>query len=341
MAVSSFFFSFTKKISFINFYSCSLILGILHISMFIFPTLQFFHLLNFFIGVFFGLFLPICYQKLKEDRDSDSISHVGYLNIIIGIGLALGQYISGFFGGFKFIDGWKIAYLLVGLLMITSSAISLAFSDFSGRIKSSNVWKHKFQLKSKFYKYLLIQYIPGSIPWGAINVFFFHYVQSSTTLTKIDSINIIIFIGIGMVLGAFFASIILDKVSSDKMIFYIIQISFILSQFFCIIIFYYLEKLEILYIFLLVFFSGIVLAFPGIYIKGILFKYLDSEETKFIFSFENFLESLGKGLGPLIIGWIIFQTENLFISLLFSTLFWNLSMLFIFLAFRYSPQNEI
>lgn len=335
MGISSILLFFSKRRLPIDFSICSIFIGMIHILIYFVNEIYLFHSFNLLIGLSYGLFFPLAYEYLKKIANSDQqMQSVGKLNISIGIGLALGQYISGYLGEISPLNGWRLTYLTIGLFILFSSLFRVNSKFRSSDIKLENTKSLVSVVKDKYYLFLLLQYVPGSIPWGGITVFLFPYLQDNFNFSKLGSVNILIIIALGMLAGTYFASVIGDKLKNDRKIYFLIQITLIISQIIVFLLLFSIQKINGSALYLLIFICGILLAFPGTYIKGLLFKNLDEANTRIIFSMENFLESIGKGLGPLVIGFFIYSSFEMSTSIVLATLFWNLCIFLIYFAFK-------
>ncbi|MDX1957067.1 MAG: MFS transporter [Leptospiraceae bacterium] len=340
MGFASLFLYFIKKHFTFGPTIFAIILGLLHLSIFFVPNLTLFYIINLLIGIQYGLFFPLCYQYLKKISQSDrQMESVGQINIAIGVGLALGQYLAGIMGQLFLTNGWRLSYLISGFMILTIAIFTIPLMfRMNANIETKTNSPDEFKrIHSRFYFYFLLQYIPGCIPWGALTVYIFPYIQNTIKVSKLVSVNMITLLGVGMVLGTYLAAIIGDRnfgKNKEKGIFYLIIFSFVFSEVVVFLFLYFLQNLSTSLIYFFIFLAGIVLAFPGTYIKGLLFINLNENETRIIFSIENFLESIGKGLGPFIVSILILVNGNMLHSMFYSILFWNLSILLIILAFQ-------
>jgi sugar phosphate permease len=188
----------------------------------------------------------------------------------------------------------------------------------------------------------LSQYLPGAIPWGALTIFIFPFSYKFRNSEHSLVATYMVFLSIGMLIGSLIAGFIADKLNQIKKIFMLVCIIVFLllsSIYFYYFVSYYTDFSENL-LFILFLIMGSILSIPGTYIKGLLFMNASEEEVQKLFAIENFLESLGKGFGPLIVGILIFITSDLFFSFQLIGFFWVLCLIPILIIFFDEYKNE-
>ncbi len=336
-------FFYKRKIPFSP-YAIALSIGICELCLPLSSHLYIFILFTICIGISYGLLLPSIYSHIKGMTSANKeMEAVGLINISIGLAVAIGQYFSGFMGHIFQEMGWKITYFTIGSMTILFSIGMLIWKPMPKEKLSSNKQANIFHKNKYYYILLLVQYIPGSIPWGALTVFIFPFLETNLVYSKLAAVNLVTIFGVGMIFGTMVASQLGDrwKQKRENTLFLLLISSFILSEVVVISLLYFFPSLNFWIASISLFLSGMILAFPGTYIKGILFSDLDEFETQRIFSIENFLESLGKGLGPFITAFILLLIKDLFSSMVLSILFWNFSILLIVLAYFFRPRKVL
>lgn len=226
------------------------------------------------------------------------------------------------------------------IIFISTNILYRKINAFKLTQKSEAI-QSKIIKNKRLYILLLIQYIPGSIPWGALTVYIFPFIQSKILFNKLDSVNMLTLLGIGMIIGTYLAALLgdwLKKKDKEQTIYLLLLLSFVLSEVFVYFFLTYLSSINKYLSYIIIFLAGIVLAFPGTYIKGILFTGLNEIQIRRIFSIENFLESIGKGLGPFVVSLLIIITGDLLSSMLYSLMFWNISIIILLFAFYWKKE---
>ncbi len=347
MAITSILFAFSKFTP-----SLHLLIGLTSISnftVFFGDSIWIFYLGHITIGSCIGFAIPILYQTAKQvDTNSKSIFVVIYANILIGLGLLFGQNVSAVVLDLKF--HWSFPFLITGLFFLINlmiSNFSKIFVSYPQELKSLtqnlNLF-HLFKSKERFKKsfLLLSQYLPGSIPWGALTVFIYPYMQELKIYSNVQITILILFLSLGMILGSILAGVIKNKDSFKPEIFILwtIVFTFCLSILLVSGFVFLIGKLDFIYLLITSFAMGIVLSFPGTMIKGLLYLDHNQEEIKSIFALENFLESLGKGLGPFVMSLLLISIDSYQIAFVFSTLFWIICIVPILIRMRMIKRLE-
>ncbi|WCL49048.1 MFS transporter [Leptospira sp. GIMC2001] len=327
MAVSSFLFSFySGKVSV---RICNLLLILLNFLIFLNINIYIFFISNFFIGSIIGVIIPTIFRFLKENTDeSIAVQSVVFLNIMLGFGILIGQFISAVLIDMLF--PWNSAFLVILVLFFGNYFISHSI-DKVYRIDLKNSLKRNlenFSINRDTFL-LLIQYLPGSIPWGAITVFIYPF---SYEVRKSSSSLVVLYMtifSIGMLVGSLIAGYIADRFKNAKRksmlwgIILFLLLSVFYFEYFIAFYFIFSELTLIILLFLL----GLILSVPGTYIKGLLFLNSSKEDVQKIFSIENFLESIGKGFGPLVVGGLIYSNSDIAFSFKIIPLFWLLCII--------------
>ena len=285
------------------------------------------------IGMLLGLAVPTFYELARKGlAPGQGFATAVNINIMIGLGLAAGQYASALIG-VKGTTQWKYTYLLLAGTSVLAGLLTLVYYQ---RLRiSPEVARNRIKLTDIKAKSILLlsQYLPGSVPWGSLTVFIFPYLEESGGLARSRVILLITLLGVGMVAGSYLAGVLGEKLKNARanlvptliMAFFLVDIAYV----------YFLLEISLTAGFAMLvplyFLGGILLAVPGSYIKGMLFDLSDGESVQTVFSAENFLESAGKGIGPAVVALLIMAFADMGTALKVSTLFWFVCLVPLFI----------
>lgn len=348
MAVSSLLFAFSKNSP--SLITLTAIMSISNITVYLGDSIWFFYLSHLTLGTCIGFAIPILYKTAKQlDTNSKSIFVVIYANILIGLGLLCGQNISALALDLKW--DWSVPFLMTGLLFLLNLMLivlskRLLVPSQTQRSADQNLDLYQlFQSTDRYKKsfLLLSQYLPGSIPWGALTVFIYPFMQEIKIYSNIQISILILLLSLGMIVGSIIAGVIKNWESFKSEIFILrtILFTFVVSivsvSGFVVLI----GKLHFIYLLFVSFVMGIFLSFPGTLIKGLLYLDHSPDEIKSIFALETFLESIGKGLGPFVISLLLIYFESYQIAFIFSTCFWCICLVPILLRMNMIKKIDV
>ncbi len=268
---------------------------------------------NFLIGSFLGLAVPALYASAKGvAAGKDEMQTAVNVNILLGVGLACGQLAAAWITETY---SWRAVYgALAGLSLIAAPVARM--------LPLPQNESNHITTVPRSARMLLIQYLPGSIPWGGLTVFIFPYLSRAGIPPSHTAILITI-LGAGMVAGAFLAGEIGKRIGRERTrLIALVCACLLLSVATAFWILEWSAGVKEPWRSLLYFAGGMILAVPGASIKGLLFESARPEDTHTIFSIENFLESAGKGFGPAAVSLLVWTLGDLRIGLMASCLFW-------------------
>lgn len=292
----------------------------------------------FLLGSCLGIAIPGLYGAARRlPASADHFKTSININIMIGIGMAVGQYGSALIGGVSE-HSWRFVYaaLAGAVLCLVPILISL---DRAGKQDDSK--RISVKAVPRPAALLLSQYLPGSVPWGGLTVFIFPYLEIDCSLAKSSAVFLVTVLGIGMIAGSFAAGAAGDRMADrwgSRAVIAAIVVFFLLDILAASVVIELSAKLTLPVLTLLYFAAGMLLAVPGSYIKGLLFKTASKESVHAIFSLENFLESLGKGLGPFVVALLIQYLAGIKTALLAASLFWLLCLPPVFMLLKNSKE---
>ncbi|MCE9597573.1 MAG: MFS transporter [Spirochaetia bacterium] len=145
-----------------------------------------------FLGSTLGLLIPGLYAVARGLPNAPPFATSININIMIGIGLAVGQYASALIAqSFS----WRLVYLVLACISILICPV-LALS-----MPSQNLIAERFNINKipRRAWLLLAQYLPGSVPWGGFSVFIFSYMETDCGISKASAVFLVTILGVGMV----------------------------------------------------------------------------------------------------------------------------------------------
>jgi MFS family permease len=333
IALGSLYFAFAKRS--LGIFSLSILLTVCNLFLGLRLNLFSFYTANLGIGIGIGMAIPILYQMAREiEREGNSIFLLISINVAIGIGLVFGQYMAAIAVD-QYPNQWNSIYFMLAFAFLLNTVYVHFQSLDRYQVKEEtltegNILKvFKENPNAIRTQLLLSQYLPGSVPWGALSVFLFPYFQEAGIFTNIDVANFLTILSIGMIAGSFSAGYVQkSKIgNSNRKILYLILLTFLFSTASLVLLIQNFEKLSFLALASFFLIVGFVLAFPGTYIKALLYLNHNSQEVKSVFAIENFLESIGKGLGPLVVSFLIIQIGDYKLSFSVAAGFWLICIL--------------
>lgn len=280
---------------------------------------------HFLVGVALALLIPGLYADGKIMTASATQFQTGIaLTILLGLGAACGQYASAIIGDAT-PTGWRFVFFGLAccdaLCLVLLQRRPLETAPRLQTATNRNSFFAALDLKSAL---LLSQYLPGSIPWGAFTVFIYPYLSIECRRGALLPVTLITVLAAGMVIGSFVASAPAQFIynRSPRGFYLCLLFSFGASIPVVLVLISISAYFDGLSLTAAYFLAGALLAIPGACIKGALFAGVSAEGTNAVFSLENFLESLGKGLGPAIAAALLLRTGTLAEALRLSSLFW-------------------
>lgn len=339
LALFSLLYSFSKRTLPLHYLAMGIALPLF--SIFYFNNLIVFTTSYLVFGSLMGLAIPTFYANGKKYGDPRSAFQTSInINIMLGVGLALGQYLSAVIGSAS-PTSWKYTYLLLACL-----AGALAAGIYLARFKLASsapdrASAQSFQPALRRATWLLLaQYLPGAVPWGALTVFIFPHLEANG-LGKQAAVLLVTVLAVSMIAGAYVAGLLGDalKRRGPDWIVAIIMAFFLFSIVYTILLIQAPATTPLIVLAILYFLGGLVLSVPGASIKGMLFDSANEDNIRTVFSLENFLESIGKGIGPFVVALLIQAFGNIESALIVACFFWLLCL--IPLAILYYDRSVI
>lgn len=340
MAISSLLFSFYNSNISIRLYN--LFLFFANLLIFFNLNLVVFLVSNILIGLVIGIIIPTLIKIIKRNIHSNhAVQAIVLFNIMIGLGQILGQYLSATFLDYQL--KWNFVFLFIALLFLMNLFLTFIIKNDNDFSNCDSILEFTTNVKiAKESKLYLSQYLPGSIPWGALTVFIFPFSAEIRNSSASLVATYMVILSIGMLVGSIMAGYMADKLHRAKKKIMLLSIIFflILSFFYLHIFISFYSVFSNFMILILIFFMGCILSIPGTYIKGLLFIGSNPLEIQRIFAIENFLESFGKGFGPFVVSILIFYTNDILYSFKMIGIFWIFCVIPIVILFISELKNE-
>ncbi len=309
-------------------------------------------------GFGLGGVFPILFSLVGDYFSSRSrVTATAYVSLSMGLGVGIGQLVGGIYGNQDPINGWRTSFILMSVPSFLFIVIYALFCPEPKRGRAETVGKfssnenHKLSLedfklilKKKTNLSILLQGVPGCVPWSVFFVFLADYYERTYLINKVEASGLIVFMAVGIFLGTFIGGIIGQKLynknSSYQPIFVMVSIFF--GLFPCLYLLFSKELVNTNMFLVLNIFSGIIISLPISNVRSILSAVNLPKERGAIFAIYNLFDDLGRGLGPAFS--VIFLTifsEDRSTGLAIAILFWIPCALFWFPAVFNFKKEEL
>lgn len=275
-------------------------------------------------GFALGGALPLQFSLLgdlfAENERGRAVALIGVAN---NLGSTLGQYLSNFLS-----PDWRTPFLIVSLPTFILLAIYLMTTTEPRRGQAEKLLQgrgdkvlegdHKITLskliqlmKTPSAALLILQGVPGTLPWGTYGAFLNDFMKNDLGIGKISVANGFLLFGVLSSVSQFLAGWFLDVyietrprilpvVSGLSAILGSIPLIFIVKN----------ENYSVFGYSALLGVAGLLAGIAGPLIKGILLHVTLPETRGTAFALQSLMDELGKGFGPLIIAIIIEQVPE-------------------------------
>ena len=162
-------------------------------------------------GIGIGGIIPITYSLIADYFPAKQRSTiVGYLGLVVGLGIAGGQLLAGMTGP---VYGWKICFIIVAVPNFFILLLYILFgtepqrgqSDLSN--SSINLESLKKLLLKKTNILVFVQGAAGTVPWAVFFVFLVDYLSSDVGFSIQIATIVVSVIGLSAMLGGFFGGL--------------------------------------------------------------------------------------------------------------------------------------
>jgi MFS family permease len=312
-------------------------------------------------GIGIGGMIPITFSLIGDYFSSNNrATAVAWITLVQGMGVALGQLLAGFIGS-KY--GWRLPFIIVAApnflfvilfwLVVKEPPRGIAEESLKELIENGAVYTGKinfslykmiFSIKTNLI--MLIQGLPGCIPWGV----FFIYLNDFYSQDKGFSIEMATLIvmagGIATLPGSIVGGLIGDKLyrKNPKYLPVFTSLTCLIGVIPMALLLNYpsqagVKDASAVVPILLAALTGFIVIMPAPNIKAIALDVNSPETRGSVLSMSNLTDSLGQGFGPAIISLFIVAFGRL-TAFNIANLFWILCSIINFMMVFTFPKDE-
>ena len=301
-------------------------------------------------GIGVGGLFPLTFSLLADYfSDKNRAKATAVVDIAWGVGMMMGPVLGGFAMGTDY--GWRLAFVLAAVPNFPLALFFLFYATDPQRGKSEDalhdkledgaVYNHKIKLSdfklilsNKTNILMLLQGVPGCIPWGVLTFWTITYFVDVVGMTQVNATAIWELFGIGTAVGAVVWSFVGDKIfrKNPPLAAVFCGAGVLLGSVPCF-IFLNVNFSSIILYFGFVLFGGFIVGVPGPTLKAIFMNVNLPEHRGSIFSVFNLTDSIGKGVGPAVGGAILAATGSYKFMLNFAVSCWLLCGIIFMLGF--------
>ncbi len=272
-------------------------------------------------GLGIGGAMPLLYSLLGDWYGKESrATATALIGFAMGLGIAVGQLISGFVGPEY---GWRLPFILVA---VPNFALAVVFfltvkEPQRGAMEEALEPGQKISVRWSDYKeafkvptavMVFLQGLPGTVPWGVFFVFLNDFYAQDKGYSVQAATLIVMVLGAFAILGALVGGLVgnwlynkdnryLPILCGSTTILGMIPVALLIS---------YPSQLgvedpSVLFPMILGALSGFTISITGPNVRAILLNVTSPETRGSVFSLYNLADTLGNGLGPAIIALLI------------------------------------
>lgn len=282
---------------------------------FVTGTFEGFLAMRILTGIGVGGIYPLTFSLLSDlFSDRHRAKAIAGIDIAWGIGMMMGPILGGLALTTEY--GWRLAFILAALPNFilaplfafyvkepqrgkTERAIAGAIEEgavYAYRIKLSDF---KLIIKNKTNLFMLVQGIPGCIPWGVLTFWSITYFKEVMKYSQTTSTMVWEIFGIGNAVGLILWAYIGDKIFKKNPRWAPLFCGFgVIAGTIPCYLFLNINFQSFLILYGFVAFAGMIVSVPGPTQKAIFMNINRPEHRGSIFSINNLMDSLGKGIGP-------------------------------------------
>ncbi len=313
-------------------------------------------------GIGIGGMIPITFSMIGDFfSHKNRATAAAWVTLVQGMGVAVGQLVAGFIGPEY---GWRLPFIVVAVPSFLFIALfwftvkepprGIAEESLKELIESGAVYTGKinFSLYRTIFKIktnllVLVQGIPGCIPWGVFFIYLNDFYAQNKGFSVEMATLIVMMGGAATLAGSFVGGLIGNKIYNRNprnlplftglaCIVGVIPMAFLLN---------YPSQAGVanpsmIVPLALAFVTGFVIIFPAPNIKAITLNVNSPETRGSILSMSNLFDSLGNGLGPALISLFIIAFGRVW-AFNIANLFWIASgLLQIMMFFTFAGDEK-
>jgi MFS family permease len=284
-------------------------------------TIGSFTVLRLLSGIGLGGVYPVSYSVLADYfKEEHRATASAWMNTAWSVGNVLGVVLAGYLTN---IYGWRLSFILIGAPNIPIALFFALYAKELERGRTENalqdliqkglVYKQKINIRDfktilriKTNIYILLQGIPGCIPWGVLTYWAITFFQVYRHVSKEMATTVFLVLGIGSTLGGIFFAYLGEWLykKSPKYMPMLCGITVLLGII-PVIILVNMPVANIKLYMVLGFFAGFLIAVATANVPAMIMNVNRPEHRGTVFSFLNITGNLGNGLGPAIGGLLI------------------------------------
>jgi MFS family permease len=283
-----------------------------------------------------GLF-PLLFSLVGDYFSVKSrVTATAYVSLSMGLGVGVGQLVGGIFGSQDVLNGWRTSFILMSVPSFLFVFIYAIFCPEPKRgrseeFQSSDELNHKLSfedikliLKKKTNLSIMLQGVPGCVPWSVFFVFLVDYYEQMYLINKLEASGLVTFLAVGIFLGTFIGGVVGQKLYNKNPIYQpiFVMLSIFFGLFPCMFLLFSKEIINTPYFLLLNIFAGTIISLPISNVRSILITVNQPKERSSIFAVYNLFDDLGRGLGPAFSAILLTILPERSTALAVSILFW-------------------
>jgi MFS family permease len=312
-------------------------------------------------GIGIGGMIPITFSLIGDYFSHKSrATAAAWITLVQGMGVAVGQLLAGFIGS-KY--GWRLPFILVaapnfilvfvfwflvkepprGVSEESLKELIESGAVYTGKINFS-LYKHIFRIKTNLL--VLIQGIPGCIPWGVFFIYLNDFYSQDKGFSVETATLIVMAGGAATLAGSFVGGLIGNKIynKNPKYLPVFTGLTCLIGVIPMALLLNYpsqagVKDASAIIPIILAAVTGFIVIMPAPNIKAITLDVNSPETRGSILSMSNLTDSLGQGFGPAVISLFIVAFGRV-IAFNIANLFWIVCALLQFLMIFTFPKDE-
>ena len=312
-----------------------------------------FFILRALTGIGIGGIIPITYSIIGDlYAPNERIKVITLIGMASGLGIAVGQVVSGLLGD---TFGWRLPFIIFALpnfilaIIFFMTASEPIRGDMDTNITNYKISKFsdlKYVFKIKTNILIFLQGIFGTIPWGVFSIFLIDYFVIEKSYLRSTATLVITLVGAMALLSSLIGGYLGNKLynKNPRLLPLFCGISTILGVIPAALLINVPAKLngnETLLVTYSVF-TGLLIAMTAPNMKAILMNVNNAYTRGTVFSLYNFADDLGRGFGPFIIGNVLIYNFGRTVAFNIANLFWLIcGGLILMMAITFPKENKV